>query len=437
MEESIIKGPSAFIEDDISVPQPQPHLSPPIAGRSFSKPSPSPPANPPVPPAEPQPAAKASPTPNSTLNSLHSNEEEEEEMPSFMNERDNTSSMMSATDDGGELQPFTETMRDHTTLPVSIPLPRNMSAFGGFNASLTLRQGDNATTIPLTVTMPMNEIDETTQTPMLRVAPTRIPENIRNMLSQNAFAEADISIQQGDNNVTIPLTVGIPDQSNLSFSASGVPQSTNIFQMTFYPHDVMQSTKLNESSFLNESASSGNDNSTMLSSDILSQGQARPVGIEQQKEEHLRNLERLHAENEKNKKKFNLNTMTQTNKKRQHHEVSNLQDPKARVSKKAGVTFKPSVRAQYLDPKAYAKPVSRMSKGSIKIMKRKRGDVSNLADNKPGMPKIIATDYKPGPPKWLDDKRARKQESFNKNRNITAIDELNEFTDEKLNESRT
>ena len=112
------------------------------------------------------------------------------------------------------------------------------------------------------------------------------------MLSQNAFAEADISIQQGDNNFNLPLTVGIPDQSNLSFSASGVPQSTNIFQMTFYPHDVVQSTKLNESSFLNESASSGQDDSTMLSSDILTQVQARPTGTEQ-KEEHLRNLEQF------------------------------------------------------------------------------------------------------------------------------------------------
>ena len=354
-------------------------------------------------------------------------------------EGDNTSSMMSESSLNESGEAITEPIEAHSTLPLNVPLPRQINPFlGSISGSLTLTQGGNSTTIPLTVTLPVPEAGDTGPA-LLNVSPTSIPPNIRETLKQNSLADAEITIQQGEKSVTYPFYVGVPAQDEDTFNAADVPQSTNIFHLTFFPNDAAQSTKVNESSVL-ESSGVGNNDSTLVSNDVLPvQPKVTPA------DRHLNNLQALLAKENQRRRETDLNKLT-LKKKRKYHDVTHLQGPKERNAKKAAVTFRPPKRENYLREKDFAPQKSFMAPGTEKILKkkaeaekRKRGDVSNLADNRPALTKTIAVDKTvkvKNKPRYHDPRKIKIQQSFNERRNLSHQDDLLDELDEKLNDSR-
>jgi len=135
---------------------------------------------------------------------------------------------------------------------------------------------------------------------------------------------------------------------------------------------------------------------------------------------HMRNLEML-SNQEKRKKQI-----IDEKKKRRYSDVSNLQDPKKKIVKIAAMSQRPG-KERYLHDK-----IGKLQHSYIDPKKRTRADTSNLTENKPPITKMMATNFNTKQ-KWLDEKKFKKQQSYNKGRNMDdLLHEINEISKSKL-----
>ena len=314
-------------------------------------------------------------------------------------------------------------------MPMELALPNQYNDAYPVVSELSLTQGGNDVTIPLNVILPsQNQGDEELG---VHVRPVRVPPDMSERFVPNIPIQGNIRISHRGQTALYPIHATRINDSDLSFNPGGVPQSTNIFQLTFLPHDQVQSTKINDSSITLNQSTVGNNDSTLASSAVLP-----PQKVEHnQNEIYLQRLAELNKKEQAAKKKLDLDKMTQKNKKRPHHDVSNLQDAKTRPGKVAAVSSNVNRREKYLDEKLTKAQTSYVQPPVKQGNKRSRADVSNLKDTKPKSSKVLATNFKPNKSeRWLDDRKAKKQQSFMENRNIerNMIDNLEKFAKDKI-----
>ena len=324
---------------------------------------------------------------------------------------------------------YTEPIVEGTTLPLNITLPPQIRADQPMQAQLSLTSDNgNQTTIPLTVTLPRQNISAGEE-PIANFQPIEVPQNITNMFPAGDSLNGMLHISQAGQNFEFPMEMTVPEQTT-TFNAGGVPQSTNIFHLTFYPNEAIQSTKLYDSQTAQPQSNEARADSVQILSEKIVPKQ-------------LQNLNRLHQNEQQRKIDLNLDTMTKDKKKRLHSDVSNLEDSKLKTAKVLASSddtksrkdrFLDSKTVKFRHPYATQKEkavLNEQEKRDLKI-KRKRGDNSNLEDVKKKNAKIQAIGTKPKVREaWLKERDQRKQDSYMANRS-GMLDEINKFAEEKI-----
>ena len=280
--------------------------------------------------------------------------------------------------------PVTQPIEEGTTLPMSVHLPPQFQLNEDIDVSMTLVQPNGEiTTIPLNMSLPNQQIPANGD-PLINFTPSLLPPALHETLHPGEALTGQITIQQNDNELIVPFNASVPRVDQSSFNVTNVPQSTNVFHLTFYPNDVAQSTKLHDT-VLNQQVPVTDQrvsirdqttrpitqtqqmlipdqtmepitqNNTVIPSQSITSNQNKTdpsvqILYDNVVPSNLKKLSALKKLDKDRKGKFNLNKLPT---KRSRQNTSNLDDPKERNAKAAAV--KPSLARQggYLSTKNY------------------------------------------------------------------------------------